>query len=74
MSDDVTVSKAKAQFHKLLRRVEAGEEVVILRGSVPVARLVPVRAGSSERRLWGDLAGEMRHDFDAPLEDFDSHQ
>ncbi|MSP90362.1 MAG: type II toxin-antitoxin system prevent-host-death family antitoxin [Myxococcales bacterium] len=38
----VTVHAAKTHLSRLLARVEAGEEIVIARGAVPVARLVPV--------------------------------
>ena len=37
----VTTHQAKTQLSQLIEHVRAGEEVVILRGSVPVARLVP---------------------------------
>ena len=36
----VSVSEAKAHLSRLLRQVEAGEEVVITRNGEPVARLV----------------------------------
>ena len=36
----VNVGEAKAQLSRLLKLVEAGEEVVIARNGVPVARLV----------------------------------
>ena len=35
------VADAKARLSELLNRVEAGEEIVIARGDVPIARLVP---------------------------------
>lgn len=38
----VNVGQAKTDLSKLLRQVEAGEEVVIARDGVPIARLVPV--------------------------------
>jgi prevent-host-death family protein len=38
----VTVSDAKGQLADLVRRAEAGEEVVLTRHGQPVARLVPV--------------------------------
>lgn len=62
----VNVHKAKTQLSKLLEAVEAGEDVVIARAGVPVARLVPVRA---DERTPGRLAGTLRmgDDFDAPL-------
>lgn len=39
----VNVHQAKTQLSRLLARVEAGEEVVIARRGVPVARLVGVK-------------------------------
>ena len=35
------VADAKARLSELLSRVEAGEEIVIARGDVPIARVVP---------------------------------
>lgn len=48
----VSVSDAKAQLTNLVRRAEAGDEVVLTRHGQPTVRLVPVRAGHSieERR------------------------
>jgi prevent-host-death family protein len=37
---EVTVHEAKTNLSRLLVRVEAGEEIVIKRGKMPVARLV----------------------------------
>ncbi len=58
---------AKTQFSALLRRVAAGEDVVILRGSHPVAKLVPVRP--TRRRQLGVDAGlfEVPDDFNDAL-------
>ena len=67
---DVTVQEAKTHLSKLLRRVEAGEEITIRRGTVPVAVLVRVPSPPGERRIWGDVDGELGPDFDAPLDDF----
>lgn len=39
----VTTHQAKTQLSKLLAEVEAGEEIIIARGTRPVARLVPLR-------------------------------
>jgi prevent-host-death family protein len=68
----VTVHEAKTHLSRLLQRVEAGEEIVIARGSVPVARLVPVRREGAAPRL-GTWAGAIRtaDDFDAPLPEQD---
>jgi prevent-host-death family protein len=63
---EVPIHDAKAHFLRLLRRVEAGEEIVITRGGKPIARLVPVvssRAaaqGMDRGRVW------IADDFDAP--------
>ena len=64
------MQEAKTQLSQLLRRVEAGEEVVIRRGREPVAMLVRAPAARGARRMWGDLEGSMAEDFDAPLDDF----
>jgi len=65
-----SVTKAKAQFSKLVRRVAAGEEITITKQGVPVARLVPVEAKKGKRRL-GFYEGKLTipGDFDAPLPD-----
>jgi prevent-host-death family protein len=65
----VGVHEAKTNLSELLRRAEAGEEVVICRGSEPVARLVAVTPRPG-RRLGLD-AGRFAvpDDFDAPLPD-----
>jgi prevent-host-death family protein len=65
---EVNVHQAKTQLSQLLHRVEAGEEVIIARAGKPIARLVPVQAGSTDRPLGSD-AGLVRvaPDFDAPL-------
>jgi prevent-host-death family protein len=64
----VNVYEAKTQFSQLLRRVAAGEEIVIARGNVPIARLVPM-AADADQRLLGSERGriEVAADFDAPL-------
>ncbi|MFA7567813.1 MAG: type II toxin-antitoxin system prevent-host-death family antitoxin [Alkalispirochaeta sp.] len=66
----VTVHEAKTHLSRLLRTVEAGETVVIARGSVPVARLVP---WEDDQRLFDSVPGlivRMDKTFDDPLEDF----
>ena len=40
MATEVTIHEAKTHFSKLVRRVEAGEEIIVRRGSEPVAKLV----------------------------------
>lgn len=65
---DVGVHEAKSTLSRLLRRVEAGEEITIRRGGIPVARLVPVP--SDRKRSLGQDAGcfVVPDDFDAPLD------
>jgi prevent-host-death family protein len=67
--NEVGVHEAKTTLSQLLRRVTAGEEIVICRGGTPVAKLVPV--APTERRLLGEDAGRyvVPEDFDAPLPD-----
>lgn len=62
----VNVHKAKTELSRLLEAVETGEDVIIARAGVPVARLVPVRP---DVRVPGRLAGVVRigERFDAPL-------
>ena len=65
---EINVHEAKTNFSKLLQRVALGEEVIIAKAGVPVAKLVPVRATQGKRPL-GFLKGEiwMAEDFNAPL-------
>lgn len=70
---EVTVQEAKTQLSQLLRRVEAGEEVVIRRGRERVARLVRVQSDGPKCEIWGDLEGSMATDFDDVPGDFDPY-
>lgn len=64
---EVGIHEAKTNLSRLLRRVAAGEEIVIRRGREPVARLVPVDA-PRPRRLGADRGVfTVPDDFDAPL-------
>ena len=53
----VGVHEAKTHFSKLLRKAEAGEEVVVASSGKPVAKLV--RYESVETREPGLLAGQI---------------
>lgn len=68
---EVNIHEAKTHFSRLLQRVAAGEEVVIARAGVPVARLVAVEPPKSKTRPLGFARGEVwvADDFDAPLPD-----
>ncbi len=65
----VNVGQAKTELSKLLARVEAGEDVEIARGGVPVARLVPVEPPSPGSRFLS-ARGAMRGQIDLG-EDFE---
>ena len=71
----VGIHETKTHLSRLLRAVEEGEEVVILRGSRPVARLVAIQSDESVRKL-GTAKGLVRvsEDFDEPLEDFGAYR
>ena len=64
----VNVHDAKTHFSALLKRVEAGEEVVIAKAGRPVARLIPAER-SQERELGWDRDAKfwIADDFDEYL-------
>lgn len=65
----VGVHEAKTHLSRLLRRVAAGEEILITSGGRPAARLVPVEMPT--RRDFGIDEGvfDVPDDFDDPLPD-----
>jgi prevent-host-death family protein len=65
---EVNVHEAKTHLSRLLERVTEGEEVIIMRSNVPIARLVPVNSKSVRRDLgWARGEFTVPDDFDAPL-------
>ncbi len=56
----ITVHQAKTSLSKLIERARAGEEIVIARGKVPVARLLPIAARAG--RKFGAMRGKARLD------------
>lgn len=65
----VGVHEAKTHLSGLLRRVRAGEEIIITRNNEPLAKLVPVDS-AGPRRLGIDQGRyEVPEDFDAALPD-----
>ena len=64
---EVNVHEAKTHLSRLLERVANGEEVLIMRYNIPVAKLVP--ATVQKRRELGWARGEFTvpEDFDDPL-------
>ncbi|MBI2703851.1 MAG: type II toxin-antitoxin system Phd/YefM family antitoxin [Actinobacteria bacterium] len=65
----VGVHEAKTNLSQLLKRVAAGEEVIITRSGEPVAKLVPWP--EQPKRVFGIDEGkfEVPDDFDDPLPD-----
>jgi len=74
MSVMVNVYEAKTQLSDLLKRVEAGEDIVIARAGTPVVRLVPVERRTGKRPGRGSLKGKiwMSDDFDDPMPDIEA--
>jgi prevent-host-death family protein len=63
-----TVHQAKTHFSRLLKEAEAGEEVIVMRGSKPVAKLVPLEIEKAEPlpfRLAGAYRGLIHWEDDA---------
>jgi prevent-host-death family protein len=60
------ISEAKAELSALIAQVQKGNEVILAKAGVPVAKLVPYR-GASKPRTPGSMAGEISiaPDFDS---------
>ncbi|MGH9514821.1 MAG: type II toxin-antitoxin system Phd/YefM family antitoxin [Terriglobales bacterium] len=65
-----TVHQAKTNLSKLLEEARIGKEVIIAKGSEPVAKLVAI-GPSRKKRVPGRLAGKFSASADAfaPLTD-----
>lgn len=63
----VSTHEAKTHLSRLLAEVEAGEEVVICRGSTPAARLLPLsnKAGRRRPRIGTITSSRVRAEPDA---------
>jgi prevent-host-death family protein len=68
MTLEVNIHEAKTHLSRLLQRVMAGEEIIIAKSGVPVARIVPIVSGKS-KRIPGGAKGKVwiAPDFDKPL-------
>ncbi len=63
-----TVHQAKTHFSRLLKEAEAGQEVIVMRGKKPVAKLVPISLPPSQEttfRLMGAFKGKVHWTEDA---------
>jgi len=73
MSAIVTIEEAQAHLPELIDKLTPGEEVVIIRNELPIARLVGEPSHVRKPRQPGSAKDKilyMADDFDAPLEDF----
>lgn len=59
--DPINIHDAKTQLSKLIRRVEAGEEIILSRSGRPVARLIPIEP--NRPRQPGLLSGRLDDAF-----------
>jgi prevent-host-death family protein len=60
-----TVHQAKTHLSRLLKEAEAGQEVTILRGKKPVAKIVPIEVPKKQEvpfRLLGAYRGKIQFD------------
>jgi prevent-host-death family protein len=55
---NVSISEAKGQLTELVRRAEAGEEIVVTRHGRPAARIVPAY-GADRPRFRGEVIDEI---------------
>ncbi|MGQ0617886.1 MAG: type II toxin-antitoxin system Phd/YefM family antitoxin [Acidimicrobiia bacterium] len=69
MTKSVGVHEAKTHLSRLLDEVAAGDEVVITRRGIEVARLVPARRPSRHRFGMDEGLFTVPEDFDDPLPD-----
>ena len=63
-----TVHQAKTHLSRLLKEAEAGQEITILRGKKPVAKIVPIDKPAVEPvpfRLLGAYRGKIHFDESA---------
>ena len=69
MPRQVNVHQAKTHLSRLLADVERGHEIVVARGGIPVAKLVPFPDPVPRKLRVGNWKGRisMSPDFDAPL-------
>ena len=67
----LNIHAAKTHFSRIIKDAEAGEETVIAKAGVPVAKVIPIGMSMKERKL-GTLAGTYPpppDNFDDPLPD-----
>lgn len=80
MTYTIAIEDAQTRYLDLIEQASKGDEIVLLRGTTPIARILPPelqQAQTSKRRLqFGMGKGSilfMADNFDAPLEDFQEY-
>jgi prevent-host-death family protein len=63
----VTIHQAKTHLSRLLQQVEMGEEVVVCRGKLPVAKIVPSGPSHATRPKVGKATSQR---FNIPADAF----
>lgn len=71
MAKQYNVHETKTNLSKILTRVAKGEEVIIAKSGIPIAKLVPIEKEKSQNRFPGSAKGKivMSDDFTEPLPD-----
>ena len=71
----VNMHEAKTNFSKLVKQVEAGEEIVVARAGEPVAKIVAYTPPAKKPRVPGSMKGQiwMAPDFDDIPEEFEEY-
>ena len=64
----VSIHEAKTHLSRLIEAVRAGEEIVIAKGSMPVARLVPLEPKPFKFGSLAEAVGPTAPDFTEPLD------
>jgi len=70
----VTIHQAKTHLSRLIQQVESGEEVVVCRGKLPVAKIIPSGPSRVSRPKVGKATSkrfDIPADAFAPLDDED---
>ena len=67
------IHETKTHFSKLINRVANGEEIIIAKAGVPIARLLPIEGDASPRTPGLDKGKVViRPDFDTPSTEFNA--
>ena len=70
MSETISIEEARARLDEFAARAAAGEEILITRNGVAIARLGPLAPLAERRKPAGALGVTwIADDFDAPLPD-----